>query len=147
MKTAPKIKVKSTHRYNVSPDRVFDTLLDPAKAKKFMFATLTGKMIRAEIDPRVGGRFVFIEKRPGGEAPHYGEYVQVERPRVISFNFAVEENAKVSDLVTINISALTQGCEVTLTHEVAAEYAELEERIQEGWDGILDGLGAALRTN
>jgi uncharacterized protein YndB with AHSA1/START domain len=142
---AKSVKIKAIHRYNVPAEIVFDTLLNPAKAKKFMFATVSGKMIRAEIDPKVGGRFVFVERRPGGDAEHYGEYVELEKPRRIQFRFAVQENAKESDLVSIDISSLKSGCEVTLTHEVKEEFAHLGDQIQSGWDGILDGLGENLR--
>jgi uncharacterized protein YndB with AHSA1/START domain len=142
-KTVP---VKSIHRYNVSAERVYETLLDASKAKKFMFVTVSGKMIRAEIDPKVGGGFVFVERRPGGDAAHFGKYVTLQKPNKIQFRFAVQENAKESDLISIEITPLKQGCEVTLTHDVKEEFAHLEERIQEGWDGILDGLGASLRS-
>jgi uncharacterized protein YndB with AHSA1/START domain len=141
-----KVKVKSVHRYNATADRIFDVLLDADKAKRFMFRTLTGKMIRAEIDPREGGAFVFVERRPGGDAEHYGEYVTIQRPKRLAFRFAVQKNAPESDLVTIDVVSLKQGSEVTLTHEIKAEFAHLKERVQEGWDGILDGLGEALRS-
>jgi uncharacterized protein YndB with AHSA1/START domain len=140
-----RVKVVSSHRYNVPAEEVYDTLLDPKKAAKFMFATFTGKMIKAEIDPHVGGQFLFVDRREGGDAAHYGEYTRLERPHHIAFRFAVQKNAAESDPVSIDIKPLNKGCEVTLTHEVKEEYAHLEDRIQEGWDGILDGLGAALR--
>jgi uncharacterized protein YndB with AHSA1/START domain len=141
-----RIKVRSTHRYNATADRIFDTLMDPAKAKKFMFATLTGKMIKAEIDGKPGGLFTFIDRRPEGDAAHYGKYIAVEKPKHISFDFSVQKDFKDADRVSIDIVALKQGCEVTLTHEMKKEFEHLEERVQEGWDGILDGLGSALRT-
>lgn len=147
MKQEARVKVKSKHRYNVSAEVVYETLLDPKKAAKFMFATFTGKMVKAEIDPKVGGKFLFIDRRQDGDAAHYGEYTRLERPKNISFKFAVQKDAKESDPVSIDINPLPSGCEVTLTHEVKAEYAHLEEGIQEGWDGILDGLGAALRKS
>jgi uncharacterized protein YndB with AHSA1/START domain len=141
-----KVKVESTHRYNVPAERIFETLLDPNKAKKFMFRTVTGKVLKAEIDPREGGEFVFIERRPSGDAAHYGKYVTISKPKCIAFTFAVVKDAAESDLVTINITQLKQGSEVNLTHEIKAEFAHLKERVQEGWDGILDGLGEALRA-
>src|SRR5688572_22142987 len=116
--SAKKIKVKATHRYNASADQVFDTLMDPAKAKHFMFATPVGKMIRAEIDARVGGGFLFVDRRPEGDAAHYGKYVKLERPVAVAFEFAVQKNAAETDLVTIEIAQLNKGCEVTLTHEM-----------------------------
>jgi uncharacterized protein YndB with AHSA1/START domain len=141
-----KIKVESIHRYNVPAERIFDTLSDPNKAKKFMLRTVTGKVLKAEIDPREGGEFVFIERRPSGDAAHYGRYVAISKPKRIAFTFAVVKDAAESDLVTITITQLKQGSEVTLTHEIKAEFEHLKERVQEGWDGILDGLGEALRA-
>ena len=141
-----KVKVQATHRYNVPAERIYDTLLDPNKAKKFMFRTLTGKVVKAEIDAKIGGTFLFIEKRPSGEAEHYGEYIILERPKRVAFKFAVQKNAPESDLVTVDIIQLKQGCEVTLTHEIKKEFEHLSERVQEGWDGILEGLGEALRA-
>lgn len=141
-----KIKVKVSHRYNVSAEKIFDALLDPNKAKTFMFATMTGKMIKAEIDPKVGGKFTFVDRRPGGDAEHYGRYVKIDKPKQLAFEFAVQKDFKVGDLVTIDVLPLAKGCEVVLTHEMSADYADLKDRVEEGWDGILDGLGAALRT-
>jgi uncharacterized protein YndB with AHSA1/START domain len=141
-----KIKVKAVHRYNVNAEAVYDTLLDPAKAKTFMFATPVGKMIRAEIDPKVGGGFLFVDRRPEGDAAHYGKYLKLERPKEMAFEFAVQKDAPNSDLVTIEIVSLPKGCEVTLTHEMNADFEHLKDRVLQGWDGILDGLGEALRS-
>lgn len=140
-----KIKIQSKLRYNVPAEKVFDTLLDPTKARNFMFATLTGKMIKAEIDARVGGGFLFVDRRPDGDAAHYGKYLKLERPKHLAFEFATQKDA-LGDLVTIDIESITQGCELTLTHEVSAEYAHIKRQIKDGWDSLLDGLGAELRA-
>ena len=69
------------HRYAASPERVFDAFLDVAVARRFLFATATGEMIEATIDPRVGGQFVFTERRPDmGDVRHVGEYLPFDRP-------------------------------------------------------------------
>ncbi|HMN69348.1 MAG TPA: SRPBCC family protein [Bdellovibrionales bacterium] len=140
-----RVPVQSTYRYNVPAEKIYDTLLDPKKARTFMFATIEGKMIKAEIDPKVGGEFVFIDRRESGDAPHYGKYLELSRPNRVVFEFAVQKNSPESDRVSIDIKTLQRGCEVTLTHDVKKEYAHLKERIQQGWDSILDGLGEALR--
>jgi len=81
-----------THRYSAPPERVFDAFLDVAIARRFLFATATGEMIEASIDPRVGGRFVFTERRPDmGDVRHVGEFLVIDRPRRLAFTFGVPQ--------------------------------------------------------
>ena len=55
MTTETTSRVVVVHRYAATPDQVFDAFLDVETARRFLFATKTGEMITAEIDPRVGG--------------------------------------------------------------------------------------------
>lgn len=139
-----RVNVKASQRFNVDPKRVFDSFFDPEKAKRFMFATLTGKMVKAEVDGRVGGNFLFIDRRPDGDASHYGTFTKIESPNLIVFEFAVAKNAE-KDPVIVEIHPLKQGCEVTVTHQIKKEYAHLEESVALGWENILDNLGSTLR--
>lgn len=141
--TAPApVTVRVTHRFTASPERVFDAWLDPDKARKFLFATPSGQMVRADVDPRVGGQFTFTDRRDGVDVVHTGEYLEIERPHRLVFTFGVPQYSAVMTTVTIEITALESGCELTLTHNgVLPEY---ESRTQEGWGKILAGLAAAL---
>ena len=83
------VTVRVTRRFSASPERVFDAWLDPAKARTFLFATKTGEMVKAETDPRVGGRFTFTDRRDGVDVDHMGEYLTIDRPRKLVFTFVV----------------------------------------------------------
>jgi uncharacterized protein YndB with AHSA1/START domain len=138
MSTQTTATVRVKHRFTVSAERVFDAWLDPAKARRFLFATPTGQMVRAEIDPRVGGQFTFTDRRDGEDVDHTGEYLEIDRPRRLVFTFMVPKYSSVVTRVTIDIVPLESGCELTLTHEgVLKEY---EEGSKEGWSRILAGL-------
>jgi len=128
-----------THRYAASPEKVFDAFLDVAIARRFLFATATGEMIEAEIDPRVGGRFVFTERRPDmGDTRHIGEYLEIDRPRRLVFTFGVPQFDPRMTTVTVEIAPSADGCLLTLTNEgVPPDYMEGNK---EGWSRILDGL-------
>lgn len=134
--------IRVIHRFRQSQERVFDAWLDPVKAGKFLFATAAGEMVRAEIDPRVGGRFTFVDRRAGEDIEHVGEYLEIDRPRRLVFSFAVPKFSAEHTRVTIEIVPSGSGCELTLIHEgVLPDYAS---RTEGGWRMILDGLAAAL---
>lgn len=118
-KKAPSTVVRITRRFSTSPEQVFDAWLDPATARRFLFATATGQMVRAETDPRVGGKFSFTDRRDGKDVAHTGEYLEIDRSRRLVFTFSVEGSEPTR--VTITIA-----------------------RTEAGWIGILDGLAAAL---
>ena len=132
-------RVVVTHRYAAPAERVFDAFLDVAIARRFMFATATGEMIEAEIEPRVGGSFVFVERRPDmGDVRHVGEYLEIDRPRRLAFTFGVPAYDPRMTRVTIDIRPDGDGCELTLVNEgVPADYAKNNH---DGWSRILDGL-------
>jgi uncharacterized protein YndB with AHSA1/START domain len=122
---------------------VFDAWLDPKLARRFAFATPEGEMIRADIDPRVGGRFNFTDRRAEmGDVEHVGEYEVIERPRRLVFTFAVPKYDPKHTRVSLDFAAVDGGTEVTLTHEgVPPEY---QEQTPKGWEMILGSLETAL---
>jgi uncharacterized protein YndB with AHSA1/START domain len=135
-------EVRVTRRFDATPERVFDAWLDPALASRFLFGTPTGRMVRAEIDPHVGGRFTFTDRRDGEDIDHVGEYLEIDRPRRLVFSFSVPAFSAEPTVVRLEITPLGDGCELVLTHEgVLPDYVE---QTKGGWGMILDGLGRVL---
>jgi uncharacterized protein YndB with AHSA1/START domain len=131
-----------TRRFDFPIERVFDAWLDPARASKFLFTTPTGRIVRAEIDARVGGAFTFTDRRDGEDTEHVGTYLEIDRPRRLVFTFSVPKYSKQITRVNIDLKPLPTGCELTLTHEgVPPEWAE---QTREGWGKITDTLAANL---
>ncbi len=123
------------------PETVFDAWLDEKAVGQWLFATPDGVMERVEIDPRVGGGFTIVERRGGDLAEHFGEYVALDRPRRLAFDFWTsfsEERTR----VTVTIAPDGDGSVVTLTHE--GVWAGYEERTRQGWTMILEGLARTL---
>jgi uncharacterized protein YndB with AHSA1/START domain len=130
-----------TRRFDVPMEPVFDAWLDPARAGRFLFATPTGKMVRVEIDARVGGCFN-ITRRDGEDIEHVGTYLDIDRPRRLAFTFGVPKFSPQMTRVTIELKPLPTGCELELTHEGVPP--EWRDATRQGWGKILDGLSALL---
>jgi uncharacterized protein YndB with AHSA1/START domain len=145
MKTKAPVIARVVRQFRQSPERVFDAFLDPERARRFLFATPGGQMVKVEIDARVGGRFCFVDRRGGEDVEHTGEYLELERPRRLVFSFGVPKYSADVDRVAIDIApAAGGGCTLTLSHELAPEWASVQHRARRGWANILDGAAREL---
>jgi len=134
-------EVKVERLIAAPPERVYDAWLDPGHAGRWLFRTPEGILARCEIDARVGGRFRIDEKRGDDVAEHYGEYVALERPRRLAFDFWTSFSDE-RTRVTIAIAPEGDGSRLTLTHEGVWE--DWQDKTRQGWTMILDGLAGAL---
>jgi uncharacterized protein YndB with AHSA1/START domain len=134
-----------TRDFAASPKRVFDAWLDPATARRFLFATPDGEMLSCEIDARVGGRVRIVERRPTGDADHRLQFEEIDRPRRLVFLFAADPAQEGEwTRVTIEFDAISTGTRLTLTHEIDPQWASYEERTRQGWTMILDTLADTI---
>jgi uncharacterized protein YndB with AHSA1/START domain len=145
MKMEDPLAVKVHHRFRQPAERVFDAWLDVRMARRFLFSADTGEMVRCEIDPRVGGRFVLTDRRPDGDVEHTGEYLVIERPRRLVFTFGIPAASPTFDIVTVEIAPEGDGgCSLLLTAEMKPEWKDYVDRARMGWQRILASLEHAL---
>lgn len=142
MQHAALVPVRIHHAFGVAAERVFDAWLNPATARRFLFATPGGTMVRTEMDARPGGSFLVVERRGEVDVEHMGVYLEIDRPRHLSFVFRVPLYWTESSCVRLGLIPREGGCELSLTHE--GVLPELSERVREGWQNILTALEAAL---
>lgn len=123
------------------PEQVFDAWLNPDQAGRWLFRTPDGTLERCEIEPRVGGGFGIDERRGADVAEHHGEYVALERPRRIAFDFWTSFSGE-RTRITIDIAADGDGSRLALTHE--GVWDDYEDRTRQGWTMTLGGLARTL---
>src|SRR3954464_10059013 len=142
---ADPVSVTVERHIDAPPSMLFDAWLDPAGVSRWLFATPGGVMERVEIDARVGGGFTIVERRSAEDghpvpAEHFGEYIEIERPRRLVFDFWTSFSAE-RTRITITIAADgEEGSLLTLRHK--GVWADYESRTRQGWTKILDGLAA-----
>ena len=138
--TAP-VVLTIRREFAASPEHVFDAWLDPEMARRFLFATPDGEMRTVEIDARVGGRALIVERRETGDAGHRLRFEVIDRPARLVFLFAADpaEDGEWTR-VSIDIAPTATGCTLTLTHEMDPQWAAYEDQTRGGWTMILDTL-------
>lgn len=139
-------EVRVEKHFRHPPERVFDAFLDPERVGLWLFRTPDGVLETAEYDPRPGGAFRIVEKRGERSAHHWGEFILLDRPHRIVFDFWVEEAETERTRVTVAFTAAGDGCDVVLSHALSREWAHFAERSIRGWAMILDALETVMET-
>lgn len=136
--------VTVNQKFSADAERVYDGFLDVATARQFLFATQQGKIVRAEIDPRVGGALTFVDLRGRHEFVHTGHYVELERPSRIVFAFTVPKFSEDVATVEIHITTNEVGCSVELTNRAVPE--AWVEGARAEWARVLAKAETVLRS-
>ena len=142
-----RIHATATHRLNMAPERVFDAWLDPAKVRIWLASALQvvglpGDIRQVQIEPHVGGSFLFSDLRNGMEARHWGKYLELERPNRLVFTWIVDESDEADpSKVTIYIQPDGDDCIATIIHEMDAAWIEFVSKTEQSWTRMLTAIG------
>ncbi|MGC4005837.1 MAG: SRPBCC family protein [Pirellulales bacterium] len=93
---------------------------------------------------RAGGEFSFVVERAGHTLDHTGTYLEIARPTRLSFTWGMREQLPETSRVDITLSPVAGGCELTLTHEMGAQWADYVERVTNSWTMMLEKLAIVL---
>lgn len=146
------VEAKVTHRFAASPERVYDTFLDPAQVPDWQSAWLRhggmgGDVTASELDPSVGGTFLLADKREDGEARHWGWFLALDRPTRIAFTWITDESEEDDPSeVTLIIEPEPDGpgAVATLYHAMDAQWADYVPQTEKAWRAMLEGLDSVL---
>lgn len=142
MNSVHHVNVRVSRRFSASAERVFDAWLDPEMIGRWMFGPNHREEVVVNIttDAHVGGSFSFVVRRQDVEIDHIGEYLEIERPCRLMFTWAVAPDPIDSSRVVVDIQALKNGCELTLTHELHPDWADFTSQTEEAWVKMLEAL-------
>jgi uncharacterized protein YndB with AHSA1/START domain len=123
-------------------EEVFAAWSDPESISQWMCPGSV-KSAEAQLDVRVGGKFRIVMKDGEREFDHTGEYRVVQRPSKLVFTWVSKGTDNQPTMVTVEMRALGDSCELTLTHEKLAT-SDARNRHEKGWSDIVNKLGAHL---
>jgi uncharacterized protein YndB with AHSA1/START domain len=138
------IVVSVTRHLAVSAQTVFDAWLDPSVMRKWLFATETGEVVRAENDARVGGKFVITDRRNGEDVEHNGVWLAIDRPRQLEFTYVAGDPDGDSSRVIVHIVPTESGCEVSVTHVMDPKWGDFRDHASRAWTGMLARLASVI---
>lgn len=130
------------HHFSVPAERVYDAFLDVTLLGRWMFgpAVRDERIVRIALEPKVGGKFSFVVNRQGTEVDHVGEYLEIDRPRLLVFTWAIRANLTDTSRVIVEITPLATGCDVKLTHVMSPESAAYVDKATGAWTKMLTAL-------
>jgi len=126
----------------VPRERVFTAWLDPASLARWM-GTGEGADITA-LDPRVGGTFRIVMRHRGASVEHWGEYLAIERPSLLSFTWLSANTDHRPTVVTVELLDRGDSTELILTHRRLPRHQVDAHR--RGWTEIVAALERTLTS-
>jgi uncharacterized protein YndB with AHSA1/START domain len=79
-------EIRMTRLFNAPPSLVFEAMTKPEHIREWWGRLGDGYSVPiCEVDLRVGGRWKFVNRHPGGEATFYGEYLELAPPGRVVF--------------------------------------------------------------
>jgi uncharacterized protein YndB with AHSA1/START domain len=141
MSAKPSLTLK--RRLNAPAAKVFSAWTDPEKIRRW-FGPREAEVLRAESDPRVGGRYRILARTSDGEEHDVsGMFREVVPNEKLVFTWAWRSTPERESLVTVELRPDGSGTLLTLTHEQFFDEAA-RDRHQHGWTATLERLDAML---
>ena len=139
--TKPSLTIK--RRFKAAPAKVFAAWTDPEKIKHWMGPGEV-RLVSAECDLRVGGRYRWLMRAPSGEEHDVsGVYREIIPDRKLVFTWGWKTMPERESLVTVAIEPDGGGSVLTLMHEQFAD-EDARDRHNAGWTSALDKMERML---
>jgi uncharacterized protein YndB with AHSA1/START domain len=123
-----------------SAEKVFDVWIDPQSPGGPWYGAE-----RVILNAVVDGLYYLAVKHEGRTWPHYGRFLEIDRPRRVAFTWMSEATKGAESVVTVTMEPRGEQTEVTLCHSGVPD-DELGRQHHEGWSWILSALGDALAS-
>jgi uncharacterized protein YndB with AHSA1/START domain len=118
-----------TPLFNTHADALFDAWTDPAIMRNWLFKGDRSEIEHIEVDLAVDGRFSIVERTPTGLIDHFGNYLLVDRPKLLCFTLEVPLHFPGQSRVTIAFRQGSKDCEMVFEQTgVDPEIVEAEWR-------------------
>ncbi|MDA0306535.1 MAG: SRPBCC domain-containing protein [Proteobacteria bacterium] len=137
--------LRITRTFDAKPERVYAAFTNPGDLEKWFGPDGVNCIVHA-IDPRPGGEYSFTMRNDNGEQhPLSGVFQEVIENEKLVYTWVWETGtmAGIETRVTLEFKAVSEGTELTLTHELLASETAVKMH-NVGWSGSFDCLAVEL---
>lgn len=121
-----------------SAEKVFDVWMNPKSPGGPWFGAE-----RLIFNPQVDGLFYLLVKDGPRTHPHYGRFVQIERPYRVEYTWMSEATKGAESVVSVGMQPRGDDTEVTIHHSGVPD-DEMGRKHKDGWDWILSILAQGM---
>jgi uncharacterized protein YndB with AHSA1/START domain len=97
--------------FSASREQLFDAWTRKDLVEQWLFKNDTNSL-RADLDPRPGGKFFILESDGGKVIDHFGEYLEVRRPERLAFTLAVPAHFQGQSRIELDFQTVTSDTEM-----------------------------------
>jgi uncharacterized protein YndB with AHSA1/START domain len=131
-------EIRMTRLFDAPRSLVFDAMTRPEHVKRWWGCLGDGYSVPVcEIDLRVGGKWRFVNRHPGGDAGFHGEYREIAPPSRLVFTEIFEEYPDTVSVVTTELS--DEGSRTRMTATVRYPSREVRDLVIAS--GMANGAG------
>ena len=125
------------------PDRVFEALVNREHVSQWSNGDAY-QLVHWELDPRIGGKWrsTSREKTSSKIFDHWGEIVEVDRPRVLAYTWFANWHTDQSHptMVRWELNPTATGTNLKVTHRGLAALPGACEGYGQGWPGLVEAV-------
>lgn len=143
-KTQERPSLSIVRKLDAAPGKVWRAITEPEALKKWMAPSDAFKVLLAETELRVGGRYHIVMNAPDGQVHDVsGVYREIVPNKKLVYTWAWKTTPERESVVTIELRAAGSGTELTLRHEQFFD-EEARNHHEQGWNGCLARLERAV---
>ena len=126
-----------------TPEEAYDAWMDPETMAQWFCPDPGWRASIPDWNARVGGSFNVLMTDGKASVPHTGEFLVLERPRLLVMTWISEFTGNEASRVTLEFQRDGEGTLLRLTHE-GLPPGETTQQHKEGWAEILRKLAGTF---
>jgi uncharacterized protein YndB with AHSA1/START domain len=118
--------------FQVPAEKLFCAWTDPAIISQWLFKGEDSEIVKADLDLVVGGRYSIVEQTRGDTIDHFGNYLVIDKPRLLSFTLEVPKHFSGMSQVQLEFKEAEAAAVTTVATEMVFQQTGVDPQIVEG---------------